>query len=804
MKRLIMDKYTFPHDAVANPHSVVSGPTYRFTVINDVVLRYEWAEDGVFEDRPSTFVINRNFPTPSFNCKEDKHKLQIITHSYHLTYNKHRFTSDGLVVKFSHGGEWHYGDMPQENLGGTVRTLDGVDGRCEVGAGILSRLGFTAHDDSNSVLFGKDNFMAPRRPGDDRIDGYLFCYGHDFKKAIKAFYSISGSQPCIPRWALGNWWSRYYRYNADEYITLMDKFNARHIPLSVAVVDMDWHLSGWTGYTWNKKLFPNPEAFAQELHDRRLQMSLNDHPHQGIRSYEEQYEAMAKALGHDTTGKSTIPFDCADPNFMHAFFNTLHRSLERKGCDFWWIDWQQGTESNMPGLDPLWVLNHFQYLDQGQVNPNSEPILFSRFAGPGSHRYPLGFSGDTISTWASLQFQPEFTATASNIGYGWWSHDIGGHISGYRDDELTTRWVQLGVFSPILRLHSSKNKWHSKEPWSYRPEYSAVMEKALRLRHQLVPYLFTAHIAVSESSLPLISPLYWDFPTRDEAYRYPNEFFFGPSLVVAPIVHPRDRRTALAEVKLWVPPHRQVDIMTGLVYDGDRETVMYRSLERLPILASEGSIIPLDAKGVPQNGCANPGEFEVLVVVGRNAKFTILEDVRDDKPEKGARVGFRKYRSIKVDYDQASGRLKTVACGKKWVFRFLSLRRSCSEVSVLVDDSPSPEAAVTVLSEGHSMLSTLSSTTAVIIHSDLSPDSTITVDLGPDPQLDILDHTETMYNLIHDFQIDFGVKDRVWTIISGERPAKAKVAELLSLDLDQEIVGPFIELISADSRGPQS
>ena len=89
--------------------------------------------------------------------------------------------------------------------------------------------------------------------------------------------------------------------------------------------------------------------------------------------------------------------------------------------------------------------------------------------GPGSHRYPVGFSGDTHITWDSLAFQPYFTATASNIGYGWWSHDIGGHWYGSRDDDLTVRWVQLGVFSPIMRLHSTLHPFIRKEPWTFPP-----------------------------------------------------------------------------------------------------------------------------------------------------------------------------------------------------------------------------------------------------------------------------------------------------------------------------------------------
>ena len=167
------------------------------------------------------------------------------------------------------------------------------------------------------------------------------------------------------------------------------------------------------------------------------------------------------------------------------------RGLEDQGVDFCWIDWQSGPYSRLGGVDPLWMLNHFHFLDSAR--DGRRPLTFSRYAGPGSHRYPVGFSGDSVISWASLDFQPEFTATASNIGYGWWSHDIGGHWGGSRDDELTARWVQLGVFSPILRLHSSASPFLVKEPWNYPAETAAAMGDALRLRHRLVPYLHTAN-----------------------------------------------------------------------------------------------------------------------------------------------------------------------------------------------------------------------------------------------------------------------------------------------------------------------
>lgn len=261
----------------------------------------------------------------------------------------------------------------------------------------------------------------------------------------------------------------------------MDRFREEEIPLSVAVIDMDWHLvgnrcvlesgaTGWTGYIWNIKLIRDPAAFTTELHRRHLKTALNDHPSKGVYSYED----MAKALNYDTPTKDPIPFDITNRRLLNAFFDVLHRRFEDHGVDFWWTDWQQGGHSRIQCIDPLWLLNHFHFLDNGH---SKRLLAFSRYAGPGSLRFPIGFSSDSIVSWESLSFQLEFTSTAIDIGCAWWSHNISGYVHGGKDDELETRWVQFGVFSPVIRLHSSNNRWNSKEPWKSGAGARATMNQ---------------------------------------------------------------------------------------------------------------------------------------------------------------------------------------------------------------------------------------------------------------------------------------------------------------------------------------
>ncbi|KAJ5548929.1 hypothetical protein N7513_006163 [Penicillium frequentans] len=797
-----MHRYSFPHTPVANSEAIIGAGNYRFTVLTDGLLRYEWAADCQFEDRASVLAINRQLPVPEFRVIEDQHSLQILTSRFHLNYDKQKFSANGLsaVIKGNYGPHvsvWRYG-VEVSNLGGTTRTLDEADGRVALEQGIISRQGYATLDDSTSMLFGDKQWVTTRLPG-NRVDGYLFAYGHDYRQAIQAFYLLSGPQPLLPRWALGNWWSRFYPYTADEYLSLMDRFRESKIPLSVAVLDMDWHIvqdervrkagvTGWTGYTWNKELFPNPKAFLSELHDRGLHISLNDHPADGVQSYEESYEEMAVALNHDMSMGDPISFDITNQAFLDAFFDVLHRRFERDGLDLWWVDWQQGTHSRIPGIDPLWVLNHYHFLDSALEN--KRPLTFSRYAGAGSHRYPIGFSGDTVVSWDSLHFQPEFTATASNIGFGWWSHDIGGHFHGEKNDEMLIRWVQYGVFSPILRLHSSNNIFSIKEPWNLDPQYGQIMAKYLQFRHRLLPYLYTMNVRAAVQGLPLVQPMYWGYPESEESYNVPNQYIFGSNLIVAPITAPQDPRSRRSQVLAWLPPGRRVDIFTGTVYDGDRRIWLNRRLEDYPVFASEGAIIPLDAASGLTNGCPNSTTIELLVVVGADGNFELLED--DGKGQHTDQVNFRRTR---FSYNQQTGEFHigpttggNIPPGvRQWNVRFLGYA-SAEGIEVCVGD------------ERHILNGQNESNGFFLELGSHQESAHIVVKLESHPTL-MMNRPETqIIDFLRGAQIELDLKDEIRKIVERPISRLLQIGDLHALSLDNILLNPILEFLLADSR----
>jgi len=514
----------------------------------------------------------------------------------------------------------------------TMVGFDRADGMIELDMGLISRAGWSLVDDTKSLVFSEEYMLVSRETIDNSMyrDLYFFGYGHDYKKCMRDYFQVAGNVPLIPRWALGNWWSRYWEYSQAELKELMLEFREKKVPLSVCVIDMDWHIvrdlpySGWTGYTWNRELFPDPEQLIEWLHNQGLKTSLNLHPADGVRPHEEAYEEMARFMGLDPSAKKSVEFDITDPKFIEAYFEILHHPLEEQGIDFWWMDWQQGTETKVKGLDPLWFLNHLHFFDLGRTE-NKRPFVFSRWGGLGNHRYPIGFSGDTIVSWESLAFQPYFTLTAANVGYGWWSHDIGGHMGGVEDRELYTRWVQFGVFSPVFRLHSNKNPFHRRLPWQYDEEVFNITRDAMQFRHMLIPYLYTMAWKYSNEGLPVVMPMYYNHPDEDIAYQCTKQYYFGSEMIVSPFVSPTDKDTGLARQVVWLPEGDWFDFCTGEYNEGGFRRAVYGTLRDIPVFAKAGAIIPLGERS-EWGGVNNPEKMTIIIFPGRDNKFCLYED----------------------------------------------------------------------------------------------------------------------------------------------------------------------------------
>ena len=619
----------------------------RISLLTPRLLR---TEKGAFCDLPTQTVVARDFGDVKYTLHEDEKYIFVQTEYVGFQVR----LSDGKVTEITTPPHCYTKHPELFILPGTARTLDTANGAVRLEKGVIGRYGTSVMDDSNSLVINPDGSISQREKCRDR---YWFAGYESHLDQLKDFFKLTGEVPLIPKYALGNWWSRYKAYTQEEYRSLMKEFIARELPITVATIDMDWHwtdvlsrfgkeaksdkpkciqeliyylfMQGWTGYSWNTELFPDHKELLSWLHENGFKVPLNIHPSQGVRFFEDQYEDMCQRLGKDPKKKELIPFDVTDKDFMKAYFESLHHPLEDEGVDFWWIDWQQGTKTKIKGLDPLWALNHYHTLDADRGK--NRPLILSRYAGLGSHRYPLGFSGDTVVSWKSLDFQPYFTSCAANAGYTWWSHDIGGHMQGIQDDELYLRWLQLGVFSPINRLHSSNSDFMGKEPWKRSYAVNKIAENFLRLRHKLIPYLYTANYRTHTDGEPICMPMYYKYNCPD-AYKCKNQFIFGGQLIVAPITKPQNKKLNLANVDVWLPEGRWTDIFNGRIYRGGGWVKMFRDLDSIPVLAPEGTIVPM-YKNDRSNDLSLDQPLEVNIWRG-NGKYELYEDDGETKEYK--------------------------------------------------------------------------------------------------------------------------------------------------------------------------
>ena len=609
----------------ADAKAVVTSGNARFTVLTPQLIRMEWSADGQFEDRATLTFVNRETPVPEFKVRESRSKLTITTPALTLTYLKNgKFSDKNLKAVFTLNGRevvWTPGMENPQNLLGTTRTLDGADGsklKEPMEQGILSRAGWSLIDDSQRHVLTPDGSeweeWIEARPEGDRQDLYLFAYGHDYKQALADYALVAGRAPMPPKYTLGYWWSRYWQYSDNEFVDLVNKLKSMDVPIDVLIVDMDWHETwglrksnspkdeygqriGWTGYTWQKELFPSPANFLKWTENEELKVALNLHPASGIQPYEAVYDDFTKEYGWSEKGKS-VPFKIDERKWADAYFKTVLEPMERNGVDFWWLDWQQWKESKYtPGLSNTFWLNHTFFNHAERQNPGLRPFIYHRWGGLGSHRYPLAFSGDTYATWPMLAYLPYFTATASNVNYGWWGHDIGGHMfhktQKATDPELYTRWLQYGVFTPIFKTHSTKDPRIERCIWCF-PDHMFLMRDAIRLRYTLAPYIYNAARENYDTGVGMCRPMYYDYPESDKAYETPEQFMFGNDILATTITQPVDSITGLAPRTIWFPEGAWFDCATGSMYEGGRTEELHYTLAENPHYAKAGSIIPMN------------------------------------------------------------------------------------------------------------------------------------------------------------------------------------------------------------------
>ncbi len=504
--------------------------------------------------------------------------------------------------------------------------------------GLLDTAGWRLLDDSQSALWTKNGWIEPRPANGDLEDGYLFVYGTDYAGALHNLAQLTGPAPLLPRNVFGVWYSDYTPYSSSTIEgSVYPEFVANGIPLNTLSLDTDWKApNDWNGWEWNRSLFPSPSSFLRWARSHGIEVTLN--VHSSIDDNDPKLPEAERIAGHTLASSSCTNGNCkvwdwssipqAESNF------NLQQSFQRQGVSFWWLDWCcDDSVVSSPGVTPDAWIGHLYAQDM--VNLGERGFVLARIggsnadpqevypAGPWSdHTSAIAFTGDAWGTWNTLAAEAALVPDEATIGEPYVSSDIGSFLgppstqSGADPPDLYDRWVQLGTFEPILRLHSNNE---NRLPWQYPQPVQRITESFLRLREALLPYTYTLAAEANQTGLPMARPLYLDSPDQPSAYQNPTEYLYGPDMLVAPVTTPGD----VASTTLWFPPGRWVDFFTGATFTGPSVATLAVPLDRMPVFVRQGGIVPEE----PSTGGAGPPRaLTTLVYPGSPGDFDLYGD----------------------------------------------------------------------------------------------------------------------------------------------------------------------------------
>lgn len=566
--------------------------------------------------------FNKKSDFKNFSINKTKDQIIIKTVKQKLTYKKgNTQILERINIEFNKNGSTissNVNNRDLQNLGGVIQRADRMDGRLEhrdyntsspakpkqFPKGLLSKQGFTILKTINNKLVHNDE-------NGNSSEYFFFVYGDDYKVALKDFTNLNGKIPMLPKWSLGNWFSRYQPFKDNDYINFVERFRKEKIPIDVIVPDMNWHKDGWYGTRFDENNFPNMSEFLDWTDQNGIHVGFNHHPgalipsdprskifakkaRLDIDSLVKRTDSIYKATNWKNI-KGTGLYGEENSKYIKPYFDTFLAPIMDIGLDFHWVD---GT----PSLENL-----KEYYNATENYNNKRAIVLTR-QGYGSfdhHRYPVGFSADTYISWESLAFNIETTVKGSNNGV-YWSHDIGGHMAKNGDNfdksELFIRWIQFGALTPFNRLHATggvtldNRKMHIRRPWLWNSTVLNSARKIIQFKYKIMPYIYTLNRNAYDNGLIMTQGMYINYPNYLESYKYSeSQYMIGKDILVAPITKPaEDGQTikGLGNKNLWIPPGVWYDYFSSEKIKGPIETLVKKPIDEIPLFFKEGSIIP--------------------------------------------------------------------------------------------------------------------------------------------------------------------------------------------------------------------
>lgn len=526
---------------------------------------------------------------------------------------------------------------------------------------------------------------------------YYFIYGPSPREVVSRYTTLTGRMPLPPLWALGNQQSRWSYFPASRVRFIADNFRQRQIPADVLWLDIHY-LDQYKPFTWDPERFPNPAGLLGDLRKNGFHVVTIIDPHPKKESGYAPYDTGMAGDHFVKNSDGSIyegpvwpssaprnPGPSVFPDFSRPatreWWGSLHKPLIDLGVAGIWNDMNEPAVFAAPsGTMPLDVrhdnegqptdhreihnvygmlMTRATYEGLERISPDERPFVLTRASFAGGQRYAAVWPGDATSDWSSLRASIPMLAGLGISGFPFVGADIGGFV-GAPSAELYTRWLQLGVFYPLMRTHTAFGT-PDQEPWSYGSHHEGLNRRAIELRYELLPQIYTAMQDASTTGIPAFRPMFLDFPHDPRTYERDEQFMFGDSLLVAPVV-----REAASDLELYLPEGDWYDFWSGERHRGGATIRVPVTLQSLPIFVRAGAFV--FRQPVVQHTGEMPGQpLRVVVYPAGESSATLYEDdgrTRQYRDGNFARRRFRQQRddaTCVVRVDPAEGRFRPAA-----------------------------------------------------------------------------------------------------------------------------------------------
>ena len=768
-------------NAVANKDNVIQGKKYRFSLLTDRLVRLEYSSSGKFEDRPTNRVVYRNFKKVEHTITKSETLMQVITPNFTINYDMEKNfvgskVTPGSTLKITVNNtdhSWYYNHPDAKNMGTVTYSLDDFKGRVKFDKGLYSMDGFAYIDDSNSyVIDSSGNFV---KRDFEEMDLYVFIYQKDLGYCLKDYYQLCGSPLMLPRYAFGNCWYKDAKYTTKDIISVLDKFRENEIPLSTFLLGNKWH-SDKEPIIFDNSLIDVQSVYSN-LNSNGVKLGVTIEPDVKIPNGGACYQSLSKVLG---TGNS-IGFIPLDSNKLNTYSSYVMGNLINSGVDVFNVDY-----NNVKDKSSLSIFNHYCSAFY-TLRTNRRSFILSRNHNIAMHRLGVIYTGRTLVDWNTLSILPRYYSSASNMGISYICSATGGFYKGIEDFELYIRYIQLGVFSPLLILASDDGKYYRREPWRFSESQKEIIKKYLVLRNKLIPYIYSESYSYFKNGSPLIQPLYYMYPKIYDEPMYANQYLFGSQMLICPITKKKNAIMNRVVQRIFIPEGIWYELDSGKKYLGNKYYMSFYKDDDYPAFCREGSIIVMSR----DKNTNNPINLEIDVFPGKNGEYNLYEDdgISNNYLSNTGAITNYKFNYDKSKYEliiTPGGRQGLVPDIRNYRIKF----RNTNGASISVTDGANNIAATAFLEKNDLVIDVngVSSGTSIVV--------TVSGDNLENSTLKVIN--DDIRGILEDLEIETLVKADIDEVLFSDLPIKKKriqIRKLKKKGLEPKFIKMFLKLL---------